>query len=200
MYIATMEAARIDYLPNDAPWLKYKNFEVLQRQCTARSIQAIVADEGALQFILRRFSADNPPSEPRPERWRVKPLEPHYSNILNQAQAGKFWLIKIRDVTSQVQSGGRVKKMAFSIVEDDVAEPFIVTFCNRPTCTCNNYLVCQFFSLSCLCQCLTVRGSSLTKHLAALSMCSHCVFVTFSYPLPITIATDTGLQTFYDMC
>ncbi|KAK3491789.1 hypothetical protein B0T13DRAFT_518720 [Neurospora crassa] len=136
--IATMEAPRSTYLPNDAPWWKY-NVKVLRQQCTARNLPVEGKTKKQLRECLFIYYHSILPEEPRPEPWMVKPSEPSYSILLNRAQVENLWLVKIRNVTVQVEDS-RVRAKAFLIAQEGAPELFTVTFCNRPTCTCNEYL------------------------------------------------------------
>ncbi|KAK3485975.1 uncharacterized protein B0T23DRAFT_415677 [Neurospora hispaniola] len=135
---ATMEAPRSTYLPNDAPWRKY-NLGVLRQQCTARNLPFEGKTKRQLQERLLRYHLARLPEKPRPEPWMFRPFEPSYSRLLNRAQVKNLRLVEVRDVTGQVEDG-RVRGKAFLIAQEGAPELFTVTFDNRPTCTCIEYL------------------------------------------------------------
>ncbi|EGZ73952.1 hypothetical protein NEUTE2DRAFT_62525 [Neurospora tetrasperma FGSC 2509] len=135
---ATTEAPRSTYLPNDAPWRKY-NLGVLQEQCTARNLPFEGKTKRQLQEHLLRYHHTTRVVELRPEPWMFRPFEPSYSRLLNRAQVENLRLVEVRDVTGQVEDG-RVRGKAFLIAQEGAPELFTVTFDNRPTCTCIEYL------------------------------------------------------------
>ena len=146
MHKATMASLRPTYLPNDAPWWKY-NVKVLRQQCTARNLPVEGKTKKQLRECLFIYYHSILPEEPRPERWMFRPSEPSYSILLNRAQVENLRLLKIRNVTVQVEDS-RVRGKAFLIAQEGAPELFTVTFCNRPTCTCNEYLVRQSHTLA----------------------------------------------------
>lgn len=144
-----MEAPRSTYLPNDAPWGKYK-LGVLKQQCTARNLPVRGKTKQQLQDRLFRYHLARLPEKPRPEPWMFRPFEPSYSDLLNRAQAENLRLVEVRDVTAQVEDG-RVRGKAFLIAQEGAPGLFTVTFDNSPTCTCIEYLVRLFPALDLLC-------------------------------------------------